>query len=139
MDASPAFLLYRNDFKGLQERVVFPVCQSDFPASDLNIFSRHWAHPAKPEAAVIILVRRLIQATFTQKEDTMSRKGFTRRRFIKTGLMTAGAAALGAGVLKPLGLWAATPKINVNEKTNTLFFVICFSIPGITIQIPSFS
>jgi len=41
----------------------------------------------------------------------MNKKGFTRRKFIKTGLMTAGAAALGPGVLKPLGLWAATPEI----------------------------
>ena len=41
----------------------------------------------------------------------MSTKGFTRRKFIKTGLLTAGAAAVGPGVLKPLGLWAATPEI----------------------------
>ena len=41
----------------------------------------------------------------------MSKKRFTRRKFIKTGLMTAGAVAVGPGVLKPLGLWGATPKI----------------------------
>lgn len=35
----------------------------------------------------------------------------TRRDFVKAGLLTAAAAALGPGVLKPTGLWAATPKI----------------------------
>jgi len=41
----------------------------------------------------------------------MEKKGITRRDFIKTSALTAGAAALGPGVLKPPGLWAATPKI----------------------------
>ena len=41
----------------------------------------------------------------------MGNKGWTRRRFIQAGLLTTGAAALGVGVVKPTGLWAATPKI----------------------------
>jgi len=41
----------------------------------------------------------------------MAKKGLTRRRFIQTGILTTGAAALGAGVAKPTGVWAATPKI----------------------------
>lgn len=41
----------------------------------------------------------------------MNKKGITRRQFIKAGLLTAGATSLGVGVLKPTGLWAATPKI----------------------------
>ena len=41
----------------------------------------------------------------------MAKKGLTRRRFIQTGLLTAGATALGAGFTKPTGMWAATPKI----------------------------
>ncbi|MFP3912639.1 MAG: ABC transporter substrate-binding protein, partial [Desulfobacteraceae bacterium] len=41
----------------------------------------------------------------------MEKKGITRRDFIKTSALAAGAAALGPGVLKPTGLWAATPKI----------------------------
>jgi branched-chain amino acid transport system substrate-binding protein len=40
----------------------------------------------------------------------MTKKGWTRRRFIQAGLLTTGAAALG-GFPKPTGLWAATPKI----------------------------
>ncbi len=41
----------------------------------------------------------------------MSKKGFTRRQFVKAGLLTSAGAVLGAGVLKPTGLWAATAKI----------------------------
>lgn len=41
----------------------------------------------------------------------MAKKGLTRRRFIQTGILTTGAAALGAGVTKPTGVWAATPNI----------------------------
>jgi branched-chain amino acid transport system substrate-binding protein len=35
----------------------------------------------------------------------------TRRDFLKAGLVTAAAAALGPGIVKPVGLWAAEPKI----------------------------
>jgi branched-chain amino acid transport system substrate-binding protein len=41
----------------------------------------------------------------------MKKKGMTRRDFIKAGLLTTAASALGPGVLQPTGLWAATPKI----------------------------
>jgi len=41
----------------------------------------------------------------------MSKKGFTRRQFVKAGLLTGAGAVLGAGVLKPTGLWAAPAKI----------------------------
>ena len=41
----------------------------------------------------------------------MAKKKMTRRDFVKAGLLTAAAAGLGPGVLKPTGLWAATPKI----------------------------
>ncbi len=41
----------------------------------------------------------------------MGNNGWTRRRFIQAGLLTTGAAALGVGVTRPTGLWAATPKI----------------------------
>ena len=41
----------------------------------------------------------------------MKKSAITRRNFIKTGLMTAGAATLGSMVSKPTGAWAATPKI----------------------------
>ena len=41
----------------------------------------------------------------------MQDRGITRRSFIKASLLTAGASALGPGVLKPTGLWAATPQI----------------------------
>lgn len=41
----------------------------------------------------------------------MAKKGMSRRQFMKAGLLTAAAAALGPGVLKPTGLWAAEPKI----------------------------
>ncbi len=41
----------------------------------------------------------------------MAKKGLTRRRFLQTGLLTTGAAALGAGFTKPTGVWASTPKI----------------------------
>lgn len=41
----------------------------------------------------------------------MKKKGWTRREFVKAGLMTAAASALGPGVLSPTGLWSATPKI----------------------------
>jgi branched-chain amino acid transport system substrate-binding protein len=41
----------------------------------------------------------------------MDAKGLTRREFVKAGLLTAAATSLGIGVLKPTGLWAATPKI----------------------------
>lgn len=37
--------------------------------------------------------------------------GTTRREFLKASFMTAAAAALGPGVAKPVGLWAATPQI----------------------------
>lgn len=41
----------------------------------------------------------------------MKEKGITRRDFIKAGLLTAAGTAIGPAVLKPTGLWAATPKI----------------------------
>ncbi|MCF8034072.1 MAG: ABC transporter substrate-binding protein [Desulfarculaceae bacterium] len=41
----------------------------------------------------------------------MSKNGFTRRQFVKAGLLTSAGAAVGAGVLKPTGLWAAPAKI----------------------------
>ncbi|MEW6348480.1 MAG: ABC transporter substrate-binding protein [Thermodesulfobacteriota bacterium] len=41
----------------------------------------------------------------------MAKKQITRRDFVKAGLLTAAAAGLGTGVLKPTGLWAAEPKI----------------------------
>jgi len=41
----------------------------------------------------------------------MKKSTITRRNFIKTGLMTAGATALGSTVSKPTGAWAATAKI----------------------------
>ncbi len=41
----------------------------------------------------------------------MKNKMITRRDFVKAGLLTTAAAALGPGVFKPTGLWAATPKI----------------------------
>ncbi|MFZ5585638.1 MAG: ABC transporter substrate-binding protein [Thermodesulfobacteriota bacterium] len=41
----------------------------------------------------------------------MSKKGMDRRQFVKTGLMTAAAAALGPGVLKPTTLRAAESKV----------------------------
>ena len=41
----------------------------------------------------------------------MGRHGTTRRDFLKASFMTAAAVALGPGVAKPVGLWAATPKI----------------------------
>lgn len=41
----------------------------------------------------------------------MSKKGMTRRDFVKAGLLTAAASGLGSGVLKPTGLWASQPKI----------------------------
>ena len=39
------------------------------------------------------------------------KKGMTRRNFIKAGVLTAGASALGTGIFKPTGVWAATPKV----------------------------
>ena len=39
------------------------------------------------------------------------KKKVTRREFVKTSLMTAAAASLGAGVLKPVTLWAGEPKV----------------------------
>jgi branched-chain amino acid transport system substrate-binding protein len=51
-----------------------------------------------------------LQAT-KRKEETMKKSAITRRNFIKAGLMTAGAAALGSTVSKPTGAWAATPMI----------------------------
>lgn len=45
------------------------------------------------------------------KEDEMDKPGIKRRDFVKMGLLTAAASALGSGVMKPVGLWAATPKI----------------------------
>lgn len=41
----------------------------------------------------------------------MDKAGIKRRDFFKIGLVTAAAAALGPGVVKPVGLWAASPKI----------------------------
>jgi branched-chain amino acid transport system substrate-binding protein len=41
----------------------------------------------------------------------MAKKKMTRREFVKAGLMTTAAASLGVGILKPTGLYAATPKI----------------------------
>ncbi|RJR41050.1 MAG: twin-arginine translocation signal domain-containing protein [Desulfobacteraceae bacterium] len=41
----------------------------------------------------------------------MGKKKITRRDFIKAGLLTTAAAAVGPVALKPTGLWAATPKI----------------------------
>ncbi len=41
----------------------------------------------------------------------MAKKKLTRRDFVKAGLMTAAAASLGPGILKPTGLWAGEPKI----------------------------
>jgi len=41
----------------------------------------------------------------------MDKPGMTRRDFVKMGLVTAAASALGSGVTKPVGLWAAAPKI----------------------------
>ena len=41
----------------------------------------------------------------------MGDKGMTRRDFVKAGLVTGTAAGLGAGVVKPTGLWAATAKV----------------------------
>jgi branched-chain amino acid transport system substrate-binding protein len=41
----------------------------------------------------------------------MGRQGRTRREFLKASFVTAAAAALGPGVMKPVGLWAATPQI----------------------------
>lgn len=41
----------------------------------------------------------------------MRKAGIKRRDFFKMGLVTAAATALGPGVMKPVGLWAATPAI----------------------------
>ncbi len=41
----------------------------------------------------------------------MEKKGITRRDFVKAGVVTAAAAALGPGALKPTGLWAAAADI----------------------------
>ena len=41
----------------------------------------------------------------------MGEHGTTRRDFLKAGFVTAAAAALGPGVVKPVGLWGATAKI----------------------------
>ena len=41
----------------------------------------------------------------------MGKHGTSRRDFLKAGFVTAAAAALGPGVTKPVGLWAATPAI----------------------------
>lgn len=41
----------------------------------------------------------------------MAKKNMTRRDFVKAGLLTAAAAGLGPGILKPTGLWAADAKI----------------------------
>jgi branched-chain amino acid transport system substrate-binding protein len=41
----------------------------------------------------------------------MAKKQITRRQFVKAGLMTTAAASLGVGILKPTGLYAATPKV----------------------------
>jgi len=42
---------------------------------------------------------------------TMDGQGMKRRDFVKAGLLTAAASALGTGVMKPVGLWAATSSI----------------------------
>ncbi|MDQ1238990.1 MAG: branched-chain amino acid transport system substrate-binding protein, partial [Thermodesulfobacteriota bacterium] len=41
----------------------------------------------------------------------MDKPGIKRRDLLKMGLVTAAATALGPGVMKPVGLWAATPAI----------------------------
>jgi branched-chain amino acid transport system substrate-binding protein len=41
----------------------------------------------------------------------MDEQGRTRRDFLKAGLVTAAAAALGPGIVKPTGLWAVEPKV----------------------------
>jgi branched-chain amino acid transport system substrate-binding protein len=41
----------------------------------------------------------------------MEKKGMTRRDFMKVGFLTGAAVALGPGVLKPVGVWAATPAV----------------------------
>ncbi|MFH1034516.1 MAG: ABC transporter substrate-binding protein [Pseudomonadota bacterium] len=41
----------------------------------------------------------------------MAKKEMTRRQFVKAGLLTTAAASLGIGILKPTGLFAATPKV----------------------------
>jgi branched-chain amino acid transport system substrate-binding protein len=41
----------------------------------------------------------------------MEKKGITRRDFVKASMVTAAAAALGAGTVKPTGVWAATPAV----------------------------
>ncbi|MCP4579593.1 MAG: ABC transporter substrate-binding protein [Deltaproteobacteria bacterium] len=41
----------------------------------------------------------------------MEKKGITRRDFVKASVVTAAAAALGAGTVKPTGVWAATPSL----------------------------
>ncbi len=41
----------------------------------------------------------------------MDGTGIKRRDFLKMGLLTTAASALGAGVMKPVGLWAATPTV----------------------------
>ncbi|RJX34991.1 MAG: hypothetical protein C4525_06080 [Desulfarculus sp.] len=41
----------------------------------------------------------------------MAKKKMTRRDFFKAGLLTGAGACLGAGVLKPTGLWAAPAKV----------------------------
>jgi branched-chain amino acid transport system substrate-binding protein len=41
----------------------------------------------------------------------MKKKKMTRRDFMKAGLLTTAAAALGPAAFKPTGLWAATPNI----------------------------
>jgi branched-chain amino acid transport system substrate-binding protein len=53
----------------------------------------------------------MLRKNAKHREDAMKKKGFTRRDFIKTGILTTGAIALGQGIVKPTGLWAATPKI----------------------------
>jgi branched-chain amino acid transport system substrate-binding protein len=41
----------------------------------------------------------------------MDEQGRTRRDFLKAGLVTAAAAAVGPGIMKPVGLWAAEAQI----------------------------
>ncbi len=41
----------------------------------------------------------------------MDKPGIKRRDFVKMGLLTAAASALGTGVMKPVGLWAQAPKV----------------------------
>jgi branched-chain amino acid transport system ATP-binding protein len=45
----------------------------------------------------------------------MENRGITRRGFMKASFLTAGAAALGPGVLKPVGVWASSIRFRDSE------------------------